>query len=73
VVRLKDATARVQRIRTQIKPTCKKQAMAFLRARLGIPGGIEPSSWNLKFFLAKNQKIAFGIGIFLWIQKFFPF
>lgn len=38
--------------------------MAFLHARVGIPGGIEPSSRNPNFFGAKNRKSFFGIGFF---------
>jgi hypothetical protein len=46
--------------------------MACLHARLGIPGGIEPSSRNVKFFSAKIQKIDFWNRIF-FRQNFFRF
>jgi hypothetical protein len=59
VVRLKDATARVQRIRTRIKPIGKKQIMASLHARLGIPGGIEPCSQGPENFFGKKSKNCF--------------
>jgi hypothetical protein len=74
--RLQDATARVLRIpgmvirvqqmRSRSGPpgVDKKQPMAFLNPRLGIPGDIEPGSRNLIFLENKNENLLFGIGFF---------
>jgi hypothetical protein len=64
--RLQDATARVQQMRSRSGPpgVDKKQPMAFLNPRLGIPGDIEPGSRNLIFLENKNENLLFGIGFF---------